>query len=466
MRSLTSLGAVLLLACSADPFPPGHYKLITGQETDTLTRAPAPGVYKVISVDSSNTARLLSTSSEAPDTIDVGLTGTYNFIVQGFDGEADADADADAGADGRRRVAAASYAIGASGMANRVVPLFEGRTDAFCRPPGALAYEQGTHPAVGLVNSGQLLWIAGASSNGNIVSEGYNLVDWQPTSAPGSFATLSCSAPPCHFQSFATYGGSFALGIGPNWAFSISVADGSTADVPAPTGLSSWADVAGGRSILASTGAVYLVGATRTNSATATSAVVEWAIDGLFYARSLTASRINAAAAWIADKGLLVVGGSGTAAGAEWLTKGTTTFAALPYPPDSVTGAALVSESATSSKVWRVGGRNTDGSAADTVVYDISRTQNSAPDPVTALNIDVTTATGFSYNGNRIVVGEQEDGTMVAFRITDTSVELIPLREPRRSASVIELPNGFVALVGGTLLSDGTTAKSLELVAY
>jgi hypothetical protein len=194
---------------------------------------------------------------------------------------------------------------------------------------------------------------------------------------------------------------------------------------------------------------------------------VEWAIDGLFYARSLTASRINAAAAWIADKGLLVVGGSETATGAEWLAKGATSFAALPYPSDSVTGAALVAESATSSRVWRVGGHNTDGSAADTVVYDIACTQQiCTPEALTALNVDVTTATGFSYHGYRIVVGEQEDGTMVAFRITDTAVEPIEIREPRRYASVIELPNGFVALVGGTLLSDGTTAKSLELVAY
>ena len=68
-------------------------------------------------------------------------------------------------------------------------------------------------------------------------------------------------------------------------------------------------------------------------------------------------------------------------------------------------------------------------------------------------------------------MGEQADGTMVAWRVTDTTTTPIPQRQPRRAASAVQLPNGFVALVGGTLIADGTDAGdggdalSLELVA-
>jgi len=130
-----------------------------------------------------------------------------------------------------------------------------------------------------------------------------------------------------------------------------------------------------------------------------------------------------------------------------------------------VMGAALVPE-ITGTRVWRVGGRNSDNTPAPTLVYDVACTSNCTPDTMPAFDLDVTNAQGFKFNKARIVIGETSDGTMVAWRLSDAAPIAIPLREPRKNSSVYSLPNGFAALIGGTLVSDGTPATSIELVAY
>jgi hypothetical protein len=158
-----------------------------------------------------------------------------------------------------------------------------------------------------------------------------------------------------------------------------------------------------------------------------------------------------------------------------------TSFAAIPYDADPVVGAALVAEVAVAgatgadatpaTRVWRVGGRiPPNNTPAPTIVYDLTCTTTGTgtctAEPKPAFDLDVTNAQGFTHDDTRFVFGEKDDGTMVAWRLTDTEAVAIPIREPRKYATVYSLPNGFAALIGGTLVSDGTPAKSIELVAY
>ena len=471
MKALNYFPLLVLFACSADPIPSGHYLITTGQETDTLTMAPAPESFTLSSVDSSTyKTTAISTSDKPVDSIDVGITGSNFFMVTGDD------------SDGVRRVQATSYAINATQLAGYSVPLFLGRTDAFCRPNGKLT-AQGNHPPVGIF-WGQLLWAAGVVNN-QAENDGYDLVGWSETGAPSVLTNITCPTMPCQFQSIAVYSGEFGLAIGSDWAVTIDITAGTSAVSTPPSNFSSWADVSGGRTIDAITGAVFVVGPTR--SKTASSNVLELDTSGKMTAQPLSTPRQQAAAAYIntnSTHGLLVVGGSPNGTGAEFLADSATAFVTLPYPADPVVGAALLAEP-TGSRVWRVGGKlsPTDPTPAPKVVYDLACVANSncpsSPEPLPAYDLVVTNAYGFSFSASdgtdsdggvviddrRVVIGEQDDGTMVAWRISATAVTPVPIREPRKYSTVISLPNGFAALIGGTL-SDGTPATSLELLAY
>ena len=293
---------------------------------------------------------------------------------------------------------------------------------------------------------------------------------------------MTCPRLPCRFQSIANYAGEFGLGIGSDWAKYVDITAETVTDIDPPSGMSSWSEVSGGRSIDAATGASYVVGPTRSDSPS--TLVVELATDGKMKPRLLSAPRQQAAAAYIntnSTQGLLVVGGSADGAGAEFLADSATAFVALPYPADPVVGAALLAEP-TGSRVWRVGGKlsPTDPTPAPTVVYDLACQAGCTPEALPAYDLVVTNAYGFSFGSTtdatdsdggvviddrRVVIGEQDDGTMVAWRISATAVTPVPIREPRKYSTVSSLPNGFAALIGGTL-SDGTPATSLELLAY
>ena len=470
-RRLLTISILICCACSADPLPSGHYIITTGQETDTFSLSPAPTKYTLSSLsatDSNASLTAVSSSDKPIESIQVPPSGANWYSLKGED------------ADGIRRVQATSFPVSGLTMAGYDYPLFAGRTDAFCRPPGALIKAQGNHPPAGMI-WGRYLWVLGASSMSTITTDSYDLIAWGQTSAQtssNSFATVTCTKTPCAFQSLATYEtfdsnnyltGEFALGIGTNWANAIDVYGGTIVDVNLPADLPSWADIAGGRTLTTIAGGSYIVGATR--SSAESSAVLEVATDSNLYAFGLNKARQNAAATYIEGQGLVVIGGisadDSTSSGIELLAPDGTKFASLPYPTDHVQGAALVAGNSTGNIVWRIGGRNSDGTPAPSVSYDLSCTQDCTPQPLTGLDVDVITAVGFGYADKRIVVGEVDaDGTMDAWRLTDTTVTRIPQREPRKSATAFELPNGFIALIGGTLVSDGSDALNLELVAY
>lgn len=459
-----SVTLLSLFACSAEPLPAGHYRITTGQESDIYTLSPAPVTFTVSkqsSTDDNATWVTVSNSNAPVQTIEVETTGSNWYTLQGTD------------AAGTRRVQANSFAISGVGMAGYEYPLFIGRTDIFSRPPGSLVTAQGDHPPVGIV-WGRYLWALGGASVSTVQTDSYDLIEWGEAAAgaTGSLSTLTCPQQPCRVESLALYSAynsstsnydQYALAIGGTWALGIDIYNATSVTVNPPTGLSSWADIAGGRIVTNSSGASFVVAATR--SGTESAAVLEVATDSKLYARALGAKRQGAATAYVNSYGLVVLGGSATAAGAELLAPNTTSFASLPYPPDETQGAALLRTSQTSGVLWRIGGRKLDGTPAPSVAYDLACVQNCQPTPLAGFDVDVPSTQGFGYGDYRIVVGEKDDGTMVAWRITDAGLVEIPQRLPRRSATAFQLPNGFVALVGGTLVSDGSPATTLELVA-
>lgn len=464
MRSFGYSVTLILFACSAEPLPAGRYRITTGQETDIYTQSPAPVTFTVSKQSSldDNASWITVSNSNAPvQTIEVETAGSNWYTLQGTD------------AAGTRRIQANSFAISGVGMAGYEYPLFVGRTDIFSRPPGFLLTAQGDHPPVGIV-WGRYLWALGGAGVSAVQTDSYDLIEWAEAAAgsTGSLSSLTCPQQPCRVESLALYSAynsttsnydQYALAIGGTWALGIDVYSATSVAANPPTGLSSWADIAGGHTVTNSSGASFIVAATR--SGTGSTAVLEVATDSKLYARNLGAQRQRAAAAYVSNYGLVVVGGSGTAAGAELLAPSTTSFVSLPYPPDETQGAALLRTSLSSGVLWRIGGRKLDGTPAPSVAYDLACVQNCQPTPLVGFDVDVSQAQGFGYGDYRIVVGEKGDGTMVAWRITNAGLVEIPQRLPRRSATAFQLPNGFVALVGGTLVSDGSPAMALELVA-
>jgi hypothetical protein len=459
-------------ACSAEPLPAGHYRILTGQETDTYTREPVPVTYKVTaysSTDSNAAATEVATSDQPITSIEVPATGSNWYTLTAED------------ADGERRIQATSFAISGITVAGYEYPLFAGRTDVFCRPPSAFLTAQGDHPPVGLV-WGRYLWAVGGSSDTSLATDSYDLIAWNessPQTSDNSFSELKCPERPCKFESFATYSYydsttvyQFGLGIGADWAISLNVYDGTSQDVNLPDELASWADIAGGKTFTSDAGAVYVVGATRSTAKSTAVLEISTSTGSNIEVRSLNGARTGAAATYLENVGLVVIGGNATEPGVEILAPAGDTFTKLTYPADEVQGAALVAANSLNSNiVWRIGGRKADGTAAPSVAYDLACVQDCTPKELPDLDLDVPVANGFFYHDKRIVVGEQADGTMIAWRVTDTATEIIPQRQPRRAATAVQLPNGFIALVGGTLLVDGSDAGnggdalSLELVA-
>lgn len=98
----------------------------------------------------------------------------------------------------------------------------------------------------------------------------------------------------------------------------------------------SLAGVAGGAVIHDDVGGVWIVGATR--KASPSDDVLRLDAGGTFAKRKLLAPRSNAAATWVAGRGLVVAYGGG---GVEILAPGAATGAATPFPTDARAGGVI-----------------------------------------------------------------------------------------------------------------------------
>lgn len=442
MRRLVLVFLLACSACSEELLEPGRARLDPGHEPDPWSETPVATRALVEKVRESGEREVLVDGPAPVSSFSLGRGGVGSFEVTGFD------------ADDIARVRARSLPVSPAGFAARSLPLFVSRTSSFARPPGELETDQGERPPAAIA-AGRYLLLAGGAAGERAALEGYDLGGWRFE----SFSSLDCPAPPCRIRSLAIVAGSLGLAVGDDWAVWLDLDAGTAGSLTKPEGLGSWADVAGGRTVVAPSGEAYLVGATR--EGTATSAVVRIDGEGALSLLSLAASRSGAAATWVPGRGLLVVGGGDdVAAGAELMADGAKAFTALAYPPDETRGAALVALDA--SRALRVGGKDAQQTAAPTVELNLACGAGCQP-TATGSPVALDRALGFELGGERfLIVGDDAAGNMGAVRLEKDGLEPRELRDPRRAASALLLPTGHVALAGGRR-ADGSAPGTLEL---
>ncbi|MBX3129505.1 MAG: hypothetical protein KF718_22490 [Polyangiaceae bacterium] len=423
----------LALGCEPSLVEPGEMIVVLGDADDPLLSAAR--------------TRVLKHAETGEPTLVLDRAGPVRRFSLGRGGagafELRADDATDAlGAWGR------SIPIDPAGVAGLSLPLFVSKTGAFSHAPdGALPAVAGAVAGV-VANRYLTVLVPGGD---RVRAHAYDLGFWRSAGAP---IAISCPSEPCAFRSLAIVG-RVAIAIGEDFAIWFDLLDGTSGDVTRPDALPSWSSIAGGRTIDGDGGARVIVGPTR-------DAPSEWALlisaDLALSALRLTAPRARAAATWPRDRGLLVAGGSDTAAGLELVPVGATSATPLGYPPDPVRGAALVE---IGDAVWRVGGQLAGG-AAPTVELALACGTSCSPVPISE-PVALDAAHAFALHPAALVVGLDASGVTRARRVSTTGVEELPLAEDRHDALALLLPTGHVGVFGGTRASGSPDPLVLQL---
>jgi hypothetical protein len=358
------------------------------------------------------------------------------------------------------------------------IPIFVQRIDQWARPPGGLVCSH--LGGIATVEAERFLVLTGGTRAKTDTScdmsqdDGYDTFALGGTDPTANFLPASPTTP----QTLVSLGSQMLAIVGD----SASLIDLSGVNDPVvqavPSPLKSFADVAGGAVILGTTSS-FVVGATRTSSAS--QMVLEVSSDGsTLTAYELSAPRKGAAATWVQNAngggfaGLVVAGGSATGAGVELLgaTATATGFTTLPYMPIATVGASAVTDG--SEGFFLFGG--VDGTMPGPSWHMETTCNPCTPTPLTTTGLPslptVTGASAYSFstgNGlNDLVVGTDATTGMIRSFILDVSnlpnvpITEVFLKEPRKGATVIASPIGTLALMGGQH-ADGTPALSVEM---
>jgi hypothetical protein len=438
--ALVALAAQALGACSSQD--QGTLALVTGGETDTFTRTPAPTKLLVSAVDPSGKATTLYTGNlTAASTIDLGSqseSSVETLTVTGSD------------ANGDRLVYGASLQLYMAGLAGLTMPVFVQRVGEMARLPGTLS-DARRAPLLGEIQ-GQYLFVAGGSDPAKaLTSQLYDFAQLAPLSAPPALPVVPVSA------AFVGTVGWLLSASGAATYFDFAV--NAQASIPPPAG-GSFADVAGGATVIGDNGVEFIVGGTRTNGApTATVLQIDPSGNGggsYPYGGptwiTLTAPRLGAAAAWVTGRGLVVVGGSSTAAGAEVVAPGARNGSPLAYPPDDSQGGGAA---ALDNETVLVAGGLSPATLGDPGVrsIDLRCSESCAPsvwEP--SLPVPILFAQAFALDpANALVVGSEIASRAThVFRITSASAKEIPTKVPHTDARAAWSPVGSIVLVGGS----------------
>lgn len=435
------LACLLLSGCSSDPIPPGQMRLVQGLETDTWTRDPAPvsvDIEKQLA-DGERTLLKTLTAPASGFTLD-GAVGRYDVL--GKDGN------------GAVQVRGTSLLLDPRGFVGTHVPLYVARTGEFSRPD-SLQRDVGEAPLLNFMY-GRHLFAVERGGEEPVVTESFDTAFWDRY---GGLPSFTCPQGPCAFQSTTVVLNSILLGVGADFANWYDLDYGRFKVAALPTGLTSFAQIAGGQTIVGPEGTSFIVGATRTGEPT--DKVLAITRNGELSTLVLVGPRSGAAASWVDGRGLVVAGGSPTAAGMELLAANSTAFVPLAYPPDATRGASLAPLDG--ARLLRVGGKNADASPAATVELSLACGADCAATP-RGLPAGLDETKAFALGGEQVLtVGLTDEGETRALLLDGDQRLEVPLREPRRRASAALLPTGHVAILGGTRLSDGAQARAVEL---
>ena len=229
----------------------------------------------------------------------------------------------------------------------------------------------------------------------------------------------------------------------------------------------SFADVAGGISVEGDDGEHYVVGATRRDGSE-TASVIRIAPDRTMQALTLTSARVGAAATWMPGRGLVVIGGSSTAAGVEVLAKGGSEFVPLDYGPIDRYGSGAAAYD--TEHVLVAGGSAGSSPSSEVLSVDVSCASSCAP-AIAPLQVPaVAHAQALAIDeGQVLLVGESTDATegtrVVLLSNLTATPELIevPLREKRSGAVAVAAFARMVAIAGGYSPVANTPVRSVEI---
>jgi hypothetical protein len=442
MKLRLILACALLVGCGSDPIPSGRMRLVQGLETDTWTRDPAPVNIEVEKqlLDGERSLLTTLTAPASEFTLDNGAVGRYDVL--GKD------------ANGAVQVRGTSLLLDPRGFAGALLPLYVARTGEFSRPD-AMQRDVGEAPFLNFL-FGRHLFAVERGGEPPVVTESFDAAYWDTY---GGLPTFACSQGPCSFRSMAVILGSVLLGVGADFANWYDIEYGRYQIAQLPSGMTSFAEIAGGQTITGPEGSAFIVGGTRPNEPT--DKVLAISKSGELSTIALVGARSGAAASYVEGRGLVVVGGSDTAAGAELLAPGATAFVPLAYPADATRGASLAVLD--SARVLRLGGKLPDASPAATVELSLACGSGCAPTP-RGVPTGLDDAKSFVLDAEQVLsVGLDATGETRALLLEGDQQLPVPLREPRRRASAARLPTGHVVIVGGTRVSDGSQARAVEL---
>lgn len=406
--------------CAGDP--KGELSIVLGEETDTFSRAPAPTVLVVETIDIDGNRKPLATANLPTETLSLGdlpRSDVGAIAVTARDGA------------GTTLVRGETLLVQWGALELSPLEIFAQRTGELARMPRGPA-AIGT-PMTALL-SGRYV-VAATGRDANL----YDLL---------SLRTVTLPSLPRPAESVASFE-STLLVMDAAGADQVDLSSGITGALVAPTG-GTWAEIAGGQTIAAPDGTQFVVGATRAVGRGATSRILVISTEGTASFASLISPREGACAAWVSGRGLVVVGGRADGAGVEVLATGTQTATPLAFPADPVHDCGATALDGT--RVLVAGGTGTATSATEGAkvrVVDLACSANCAPLPWPAA-VDVRGASAITLGPDAaFVAGADASGNTHAYRVSSTSEREVPLRIPRRGAKLVRTPMNTAVVVGG-----------------
>ncbi len=447
MRHLWLAALPVWIGCSSpDPLPPPEVTLLVGQENETWSAEPAPTRVQIELVDS--TQRRVVGEAAAPATVitikDPGFApGTIaSFEATGLDAE------------GTPLVRGASIPYVLYSLSSAKIPIFVGRASTWSRPPENLEHAR-NHPVTAVAWHQYVIAAGGEVKDASpAVPDVYDAINWQAQKTQPPFPRAPKSM---------VLVGSTLLCIDEVAATWIDLYDDRQANEPAPAGLT-FAEIAGGDVFELADGSFYVVGATRLTGG-ASSKVLRLDKNGILKSITLGTARLGAAAGVVAGN-LVVWGGSAEGAGAEVLNKAEDAFSPLAYPPDATAGLGLATFDGNTALL--AGGKDpTTGAAASLRTFDVTCAADCAATELAMPPLALQRTRVFPLAaGNLLITGDADDGEFHAFTLATSGgaaeVTERPLRERRKSATSLLLPNGQPGVLGGENPETAAPALSIE----
>lgn len=406
------LTLLVLLACASPS--EGLVSLDTGLETDVLGREPRVDSLVVEAIDTSGNATEIARRRLPADVVDLGelpKVDTASLRVRGLD------------AQGAERVRGESLYAAYGDLERATLRIFLQRTGESARFPSPFSTPYPSSDRVDVI-AGRYVAVA----------DGARLVAYDVANlAPIADRTL-----PVEPKTVAAFDTRLLLVSDAAQAVVVDLATRDETKLDAPPG-GSFAEVAGGRVVRAGAQGTYVVGATRTSNPTAK--VLRVAKDGALSFVELSSARAGAGASWVEGRGLVVVGGSPSAAGVEVVAVGSSRGAPLAFPPDATVGLAVAPLDGSSVAV--VGGPSLR-------VVDLGCAASCAPRTIPSGDGEpLSSPDATPLDKAALVSGTAPGGRARLYLVEGSGARAVPLREPRSQVRLVPLPTGNVAIVGG-----------------